>query len=180
MVESGRFRSDLYYRLAGVEICVPPLRARKEDIASLVEHFVARYRRSPPISMSAGAMEALVAFHWPGNVRQLERTVERAIALAPGPLVTVADLPDDISKDYGDLDAPVEDRDDTLRAWSSRYVRLVLDRCDGNKRRACDVLDISYHTLKSHLAYDARRLSPARQARRATVVRLNEASSGAA
>jgi transcriptional regulator with AAA-type ATPase domain len=64
---------------------------------------------------------------------------------------------------------PVARRDDTLRAWSSRYVRLVLDRCQGNKRRACGVLDISYHTLQSHLEFDptAPRRRPARATRAA-------------
>ena len=174
MVDAGRFRSDLYYRLAGVEICVPPLRARREDIPLLVDHFVSRYRHGA-ISMAPAAMEALVAYEWPGNVRQLERTIERAIALAPGAVITVADLPVDISKEYRPF-KPVVGGDNSLRAWSSRYVRLVLERCNGNKRRACDILEISYHTLKSHLAYEAR--VAARTA--AAVEPLDEASPGAA
>jgi transcriptional regulator with PAS, ATPase and Fis domain len=155
LVDSGRFRADLYYRLAGVEICVPPLRARREDIPLLVEHFVARYRRTP--AFSAAAMEALVAYDWPGNVRQLERTVERSIALAAGPVIEVADLPPELALDYQQIANTMEpESDNSLRAWSSRYVRLVLERCNGNKRRACEVLDITYHTLKSHLEYQRR------------------------
>jgi len=94
-----------------------------------------------------------MAYDWPGNVRQLARALERAIALAPGPAVTVTDLPAEISSDYPDLLREVPSRDDSLRAWSSRYVRLVLERCAGNKRRACEILDISYHTLQAHLEY---------------------------
>ena len=153
MVDSGRFRSDLYYRLAGVEVYVPPLRARREDIPLLVNHFAARYRRTRSLSLTSSALEALMAYDWPGNVRQLARALERAVALAPGPSVTVTDLPAEISSEYRDLLREEPGRDDSLRAWSSRYVRLVLERCDGNKRRACQILDISYHTLQSHLEY---------------------------
>ena len=153
MVDSGRFRSDLYYRLAGVEVFVPPLRARREDIPLLVTHFAARYRRTRSLSLTSSALEALMAYDWPGNVRQLARALERAVALAPGPSVTVTDLPAEISREYRDLLREEPGRDDSLRAWSSRYVRLVLERCDGNKRRACQILDITYHTLQSHLEY---------------------------
>jgi two-component system nitrogen regulation response regulator NtrX len=157
MVDDGRFRADLYYRLAGVEICVPPLRARREDVPLLVDHFISRYRRASGLTISAAAMEALVAFDWPGNVRQLERVIERAIALSSGPVMTLADLPPEVSKDYRDLALQVPVGETSLRAWSSRYVRLVLERCHGNKRQACTELDISYHTLKSHLRFDGQR-----------------------
>lgn len=153
LVDSGRFRADLYYRLAGVEVYVPPLRARRDDIPLLVSHFAAGYRRTRSLSLTAPALEALMAYDWPGNVRQLARALERAVALAPGPAVTVTDLPGEISSDYQDLLREVPARDDSLRAWSSRYVRLVLERCEGNKRRACQILDITYHTLQSHLDY---------------------------
>ena len=153
MVDAGRFRADLYYRLAGVELYVPPLRARRDDIPLLVSHFATRYRRTRSLSLTSTALEALMTYDWPGNVRQLARALERALALAPGPAVTVTDLPGEVSKDYDDLLREVPARDDTLRAWSSRYVRLVLERCEGNKRRACEILDITYHTLQGHLEY---------------------------
>jgi transcriptional regulator with PAS, ATPase and Fis domain len=86
-------------------------------------------------------------------VRQLARVLERALALSTSSIITVADLPDHIAHDDGSGPQGVGDGDASLRSWSSRYVRLVLERCDGNKRRACDVLDITYHTLQSHLAY---------------------------
>jgi DNA-binding NtrC family response regulator len=155
MVKAGRFREDLYYRLAGVEIFVPPLRARRADIPLLVDHFLQLHRRATSLAMSAAALEALVAYDWPGNVRQLARVVERAVALSPGPRIGVGDLPGEITQEYGDLLQEVPDRDDSLRAWCSRYVRLVLDRCEGNKRRACEILDITYHTLNSHLSYSS-------------------------
>ena len=154
LVESGRFRADLYYRITGVEVYVPPLRARREDVPLLIEHFTARHRRVRQFSLTPSAVEALTLYDWPGNVRQLGRVLERVVALAPDGVIGTADLPQEISKEYRDLLREIPGRDDTLRAWTSRYVRLVLERCDGNKRRACDILNITYHTLKSHLEYD--------------------------
>jgi transcriptional regulator with PAS, ATPase and Fis domain len=154
MVEAGRFRLDLYYRLAGVEIFVPPLRARREDIPLLVEHFLGLHRHTRPLGMTGSALDVLMMYDWPGNVRQLARVVERAVALAPGSEVTLADLPPDVAGS-GDLLRQIPARDESLRGWSSRYARVVLERCQGNKRRACEILDISYHTLQSLLEYRA-------------------------
>jgi DNA-binding NtrC family response regulator len=149
LVEGDRFRADLYYRLAGVEIYVPPLRARREDIGPLVEHLASRYRRIRHVTFAAAAVETMMAYDWPGNVRQLCRVVERVIALAPADVIHPADLPDEITRGHAEPDEGA--RDETLKAWSSRYVRLVLHRCAGNKRRACEVLDITYHTLQTYL-----------------------------
>jgi transcriptional regulator with PAS, ATPase and Fis domain len=160
LVEAGKFRHDLYYRLSGVEIRVAPLRDRRSDIPLLIRHFADRYHRGQALQFSPAAVEALTGYGWPGNVRQLGRAIERAIALAASPVISVADLPDEISKDYRQLVPEATLADNTLRAWSSRYVRFVLERCEGNKRRACDVLDISYRTLKTHLEYEP--VAPAR------------------
>jgi transcriptional regulator with PAS, ATPase and Fis domain len=153
MAADGRLRSDLYYRLAGVEVIVPPLRRRREDIPLLIAHFLEVMGATLTRPIGRAASEALIAYDWPGNVRQLARVLERAVALAPQPEIGLADLPDDIRREYGDLLGPTLTSDDSLRAWSSRYVHLVLARCGGNKRRACDLLDISYHTLQAHLTY---------------------------
>ncbi len=130
---------------------MPPLRARREDIPLLTKHFLSSHGRG--LTIGAAALEALVAYDWPGNVRQLARVVERAIALTMGSEIGVGDLPEQVRSAYRNLAPATGGRGDSLRAWSSRYVRLVLERCRGNKRRACDVLDISYHTLQAHLAY---------------------------
>jgi DNA-binding NtrC family response regulator len=153
MVSAGRFRLDLYYRLAGVEVVVPPLRMRRDDIPLLIDHFLHVYGRSAALTLSAPAREALLVYDWPGNVRQLARVVERAIALAPGPEILAGDLPAEISRDYAAAVAAVPLKDESLRGCASRYARLVLERCRGNKRRTCDILDISYHTLQAHLDY---------------------------
>lgn len=155
LAESGRFRADLYYRIAGVEVVVPPLRERRLDVPLLVDHFAARYRRFRQLPVEPQVMAALVAYDWPGNIRQLARVVERALALSPGPTITLDDLPQDIAEPYVDASGGETGPDQTLRGYSSRYARLVLDRCNGNKRRACGILDISYHTLQAHIDYGA-------------------------
>ena len=153
LVEAGKFRADLFYRISGVEVTVPPLRDRPQDVPLLVEHFAGRYRRTRNLPIDPSALDALAAYSWPGNVRQLARVIERALALSPGPTMTAEDLPAEINRPYEDCSMPGAERDQTLRGWCSRYARLVLDRCGGNKRRACDILDISYHTLQAHLDY---------------------------
>jgi Nif-specific regulatory protein len=150
MVGQGRFRRDLYYRLAGVEIVVPPLRLRRDDILLLVDHFLAQHPAATGLRLGSAVRDALVTYDWPGNVRELSRAIERAVALATGPVVTLDDLPDRLRHDYIDF-ATTTAGDESLRAWSGRYVRLVLERCHGNRTRACEVLDISYPTLRGYL-----------------------------
>jgi DNA-binding NtrC family response regulator len=152
-VQARAFRPDLYYRLSGVEIDVPPLRHRREDVPILAEHLLGRHRLDRPLTFSPTALDALAAYDWPGNVRQLERVLERTVALATGPIICTLDLPEDIATPFHSALAAAPTQDESLRTWSSRYVRLVLERCNGNKRRACDLLDISFHTLNAHLRY---------------------------
>jgi two-component system NtrC family response regulator len=151
--DAGRFRSDLYYRISGVEVRVPPLRERRPDVPLLVDYFAGRCQRLRALPFEPQVMDALVAYDWPGNIRQLGRVVERALALSPGPTITIHDLPGDIAGPYADREPDRVDEDETLRGYSSRYARMVLDRCNGNKRRACRILDISYHTLQAHLEH---------------------------
>ena len=155
MVDQHRFREDLYYRLGGVEIHVPPLRERPSDIPLLAGHFLQRYSDDPDRCLSPSAIEALRTHSWPGTVRQLQRAIEHAVAFSAGRCIRVQDLPVSITGDYATYLQPSLVRDDTMRAWGSRYARIVLDRCDNNKRQACDILGISYHTLQSYLHYDA-------------------------
>jgi transcriptional regulator with PAS, ATPase and Fis domain len=155
MVAESRFRADLYYRLAGVEIAIPPLRARREDIPLLINHFLAQHSWRGTDSLSSSAYDALMAYEWPGNVRQLERVLERAVVLAAEPQITIDDLPAEILKSSPAVVTGGSARDDSRRAWSSRHVREVLERNHGNKRRTCQLLDITYHTLQALLAYDS-------------------------
>ena len=153
LAEEGRFRTDLYYRLAGVELNVPPLRHRREDIVALAEHFLARHDGLRRLTLSESAADALRTHDWPGNVRELQRVIERALALATEDTIGLQDLPVELTRDYAELLQPSIVRAESLRAWGSRYARLMLERCGRNKRRTCEVLGISYHTLQSYLRH---------------------------
>ena len=154
LVERGRFRLDLYYRLHGVDVQVPPLRDRREDVIELARYFLDRHRLVRPLQLSAAATEALRAYHWPGNVRELERVIERAVALAGSSFLELDDLPPTLSVGYVDALQPSVRGRDSMRAWGSRYARLVLERCGNNKRQACRELGISYHTLRAYLRFE--------------------------
>jgi transcriptional regulator with GAF, ATPase, and Fis domain len=100
MIEEGRFREDLFFRLSVLPITVPPLRERVEDIPELVAHFLRLYgqRVGKPVTMDDDALAVLKGFAWPGNVRQLENVVERAVIIAEGATITVDELPDDVKE----------------------------------------------------------------------------------
>ncbi len=153
LVERQLFRPDLYYRLSGVDLRVPTLRERRADVLELANYFLDRHRATRQLRLSTAASDALVSYDWPGNVRELERLMERAVALASSAVIELDDLPATVRGDYAVAVLPSLEKDDTLRAWGSRYARLVLERCQGNKREACRILDISYHTLQSYLRY---------------------------
>ena len=153
LVEHHAFRADLYYRLAGIEIHVPPLRERREDILELASYFLERHSGTRRLTLSRAAADALLIYDWPGNVRELERMMERTLALAQRDTIGLDDLPVRVRKSFGEVLQPSMVRNDTLRAWGSRYVRLVLERSGQNKRKACKALGISYHTLQAYLRY---------------------------
>jgi transcriptional regulator with PAS, ATPase and Fis domain len=151
LMASGQFREDLYYRLSGVELHVPPLRARRQDIPDLCAFFLSRYQTPRPIALSSEAAQAIQLYDWPGNVRELERMIEGAVTLAATGSITLDDLPRPLHGDLVEALGASLDRQDSMRAWGARYARLMLDRCEQNKRRTCEVLDISYHTLMAYL-----------------------------
>src|SRR6185503_18495025 len=94
-VEQGRFRQDLLFRLNTVELHLPPLRDRQEDIPALAEHFLRQHReryRRPTLELTPEAFTALRAHSWPGNVRELDHVIERAVLMSPGNLITAFDL----------------------------------------------------------------------------------------
>ncbi|MBM3770608.1 MAG: sigma-54-dependent Fis family transcriptional regulator [Acidimicrobiia bacterium] len=155
LVDRQLFRPDLFYRLAGVEVHVPPLRERRADILELARYFLERHRAEHALRLSPAASEALLAYDWPGNVRELQRLIERAVALAESDVIELHDLPAAVRGHYAEVLGPSLRRSDTMRAWGARYARLILGRCHGNKREACRVLDISYHTLGAYLQYRA-------------------------
>jgi transcriptional regulator with PAS, ATPase and Fis domain len=153
LVERGLFRADLFYRLGGVEVTVPPLRKRKEDLLELAQHFLSSHGSRGRLTMTPAAIDALMTYDWPGNVRELERMIEGAIATSDSREIGLDHLPISLRGAYGDVLMPSVQASDTMRAWGSRYARLILERCARNKRQACKVLGISYHTLNSYLKY---------------------------
>ena len=153
MVERRLFRADLYYRLGGVDLRVPPLRERRTDIVELANYFLERLKHVRALKLSEAARDALTLYDWPGNVRELQRVIERSVALAHGEIIELDDLPPGVRGDYATVLMPSLSRRDSMRAWGSRYARLVLDRCSGNKREASRQLGISYHTLNAYLRY---------------------------
>jgi transcriptional regulator with PAS, ATPase and Fis domain len=162
LVSQSLFRSDLYYRLGGVEIMVPPLRHRREDVTELARYFLERHRHTRALTLSAAAEEALCAYHWPGNVRELQRMIERTVALAETDCIELDDLPPQVRGHFAEVLWPSLAARESLRVWGSRYARLVFERCGRNKSEACRVLDISYHTLEAYLRHsDHRQRAPA-------------------
>jgi DNA-binding NtrC family response regulator len=155
LVQRDLFRSDLFYRLSGVDVRVPSLRERQKDILELAQYFLRKHRTTRVLQLSIGAAEALTTYAWPGNVRELERLIERAVALTQSTSIELDDLPATVRGDHAVVLGPSLERGETLRSWGSRYVRIIVDRCQGNKRKACRVLGISYHTLQAYLRYQS-------------------------
>ena len=145
-----------------VDVQVPPLRHRREECVELAQYFLQRHQGLRSLRLSVGATDALLAYEWPGNVRELERVMERAVALAGSDMLELDDLPPALLGGYSDVLMPSIHARDTMRAWGSRYARLVLERCANNKRRASRELGISYHTLQEYLRSARRRRDTAR------------------
>ncbi len=151
LVNRQLFRPDLYYRLGGVDIRVPPLRERRQDIRELAAYFLERHRHTRHLTLSQGALQVLVDHDWPGNVRELERVMERAVALATSDVIELDDLPPAVRGDYATVLQPSLRLSESLREWAIRYSRLILERCGGSRREAARRLGISYHTLANYL-----------------------------
>ena len=140
-IEAGRFRQDLFFRLNTIEIHLPPLRERLEDIPLLAKHYLAqhaqRYRKSLS-GFEPAAMEALLRCSWPGNVRELNHALERAVLMARGPTVTAADL--GLQASAGDTRGLEEM---SLEEVEAALIKKTLARFDGNARRAAEALGLS-------------------------------------
>jgi two-component system response regulator HydG len=152
-VETGRFREDLYYRLNVVQIHVPPLRARGNDVLLLAQLFVTKFSErmhKGVTGISSEAAKKLLEYDWPGNVRQLENSMERAVTLTRFEQITVEDLPERISRYEGSniaLDGIDEEHIQTLEALERRYVERVLRAAGGNKTQAARLLGVDRRTL---------------------------------
>jgi DNA-binding NtrC family response regulator len=155
-VEEGKFRDDLYWRLNVIHLHIPPLRERPFDIPLLVEHFlnkIAEKSGLPPLNVLPETLATLTAYSWPGNARELENVIERAVALANGHNLTPDDLPERVRSNgqTASLIARAKERRMTLRELEKEYIVEALRMTGGNKSRAAEILGIDRRTLHRKL-----------------------------
>jgi two-component system response regulator AtoC len=150
------FREDLFYRLNIFPIHLPPLRERKEDLPQLIEHFIQRFCQElnrPLITLREDTLSILLLYDWPGNIRELENTIERAVILTPGSKITPQVLPQSINKYKSNtaqmLSAPSGDRSlkEVMYDIEKQIIRKVLQENSGNRSKAADKLGISRRAL---------------------------------
>jgi DNA-binding NtrC family response regulator len=154
MVAEGKFREDLYFRLNVVQLHLPPLRERSEDIPLLADHFLreaARENDKPARELTSDAMRCLVAYPWPGNVRELRAAIEHGVVMSNGPKITLRDLPATVraaaagsAPTRGPLPLNLGETELTL-------MRRALAECKGNRTLAAEKLGISRRTLHRKL-----------------------------
>lgn len=158
-IKKGRFREDLYYRLNVVEIHIPPLRERIEDIPEIVEAFLEEFKEKynkPDLSLSRNAMSVLTAYSWPGNVRELRNVIERATVLSRANIVEADDFPDKIRRPSEVAGEGIgEDHIYTMAEMERMYAQKVLEYAGGNKLKAARLLDIDPKTLRTKLGLKA-------------------------
>jgi len=145
MIKKGAFREDLYYRLNVINITLPPLRERKEDIAALARHFLKQYAKKLEKSitdLTPDALELLAGYHWPGNVRELENVVERAVILCESNLLGAEDLSVPTPAVIAELGT-----NPSLEEMEKNYILRVLKEANGNQSKASQLLGIDRKTL---------------------------------
>jgi two-component system response regulator HydG len=155
-IKTGRFRSDLYYRLNVIAIHLPPLRQRRDDIPLLAEHFlqhIATMRKEPVKRLHPGALQALQEYQWPGNVRELENALERAVILSNGEYISADGLPHRVTERKAEsLVSGRTPANPTLEAIERAYIMWVLHSEGGNKSRTAEALGIDPSTLYRKLS----------------------------
>ena len=144
-VEEGRFRKDLYYRLNVVQIKLPPLRERREDIPLLVQHFLEKY--GPDKEIAPETMKILLSYDWPGNVRELENVIESSCVLCRTNVITPDDLPEYLREKARPRRRLPPDGDMTLAAVEREHIKFVLEQNNWNITRSAEILGIDRVTL---------------------------------
>ncbi len=150
LIEEGRFRPDLYYRLNVFRIELPPLRERRDDIPTLVDHFVRKFSRDMNkkiLRVNPRAMDLLQHYHWPGNIRELENAIERAMVVSQEPELRERDF---TIQPHATTTAPLSDAR-SLEDMEKGHILRVLDECGGNQTRAAEILEIDRVTLHHKL-----------------------------
>lgn len=151
-ISKGRFREDLFYRLNVVEIHIPPLRERAEDLEELVDFFIVQFcnkYNKTELKFESKARDVLKAYSWPGNVRELRNILERAVVLSHSDKISIEDLPEKLLEK--EFEAPVEEEIMTLQEMERKYVKKVLEYTGGNKLKAARLLNIDPKTLRSKI-----------------------------
>jgi two-component system response regulator PilR (NtrC family) len=173
-VEAGNFREDLFYRLNVIRLQMPPLRERPEDLPMLIEHFLRRFAEAfgrPPCKVSQGAMRKLLAYGYPGNIRELENVIEHCVALAEGDLIKEDSLPFDRRPDpvpaasqqsagsnghegprIAWMDQRSSNLDAELETIEKQLLEEALRRSGGVRKRAAEILGINYRSLRHRLS----------------------------
>ena len=158
-IANGSIREDLFYRLSAIEIHIPPLRERKEDIALLAAHFIEKYAselRRPAPTISPEALQLLTQYSWPGNVRELRNTIERALILGHGNVVTVEHLPKELTasatqEPESGLSFQLPETGFRLTALEKQLVEQALDSTKGNQVQAARMLGISRDAFRNRM-----------------------------
>jgi two-component system, NtrC family, response regulator PilR len=162
-IAEGRFREDLYYRINVIPITLPPLRDRREDIQLLAEHFVAKYTEQMEkaiTGISHEALDLLMRYDWPGNIRELENVVERAVALEPTPAILPDSLPPNIrgtmpmrapAEGHEGLPASGFDLEAHVKEIERGYIAEALKRAGGVQVKAAELLGMSFRSFRYYV-----------------------------
>jgi transcriptional regulator with PAS, ATPase and Fis domain len=152
MVEEGRFRADLFYRLDVVPLTLPPLRERREDIPELIEHFVHKHTpAAQSIRLSDELLRRLTEYGWPGNVRELENVVRRILVLSSGPVADVEALDGREMPDKKTAAVRIPSEGVTLRDMEKQLLEKTLETTGGNRTRAAEILGVSLRTVRNKI-----------------------------
>ena len=152
-VEHGRFREDLFYRLAVVTIEVPPLRERQEDIPALIDHFIAKLNRKlrrDIRGVTNDALRRLLRYQWKGNVRELQNVLERAMILEDTDLITSPSLPSNLVEQTHPAET-IGPLKDAVREFEQEYINRILQATNGDKRLAAELLGVSVSSIYRRL-----------------------------
>jgi len=154
LIEAGDFREDLFYRLNVVNIYIPPLRNRKEDIPPLVSHFIEKYaaENNTIDGISKEALDLLMRYNYPGNIRELENIIERAIVLARGNMITTDDLPMHTRSGESEAKQPKgSSLTEMVERFEQKLIIEALDKAGGNQSQASKSLGIGERKLRYKL-----------------------------
>lgn len=156
-VKAGRFREDLYFRLNVIGIALPPLRERGDDVLLIARYLIGRYASDfgrdldPGKALSASAVNAIMRFGWPGNIRQLENHIKKALVLADGPQITAADLDLELPDGTAATDDAILPLSEARDRWQREYINRVLALNGGNRTKTARDLGVDPRTIFRHL-----------------------------